>query len=92
MDRIIEFVYKTIGLVPRVVLYLGGNYKTYDYFYAQITGLVRGVYNGYIAGEFIDVMANLISGQFLDAYQKAWFESGYEGDMPDYLQQSYQEI
>lgn len=60
-------------------------YKTYDYFLNHIVGLVRGVYSGNVGGDFIDVMANLISGQLTDAYQVAWNDEGDGGEFPDYL-------
>lgn len=77
---------------PRVVLYTGNEYKTYDYFLSQIRGLVKGVYGGFIAGEFIDAMANLISGQLTQAYQQAFEDQGYtDFILPEYLQTSLTE-
>ena len=77
---------------PRVVLYTGNEYKTYDYFLAQIRGLVRGVYSGTIGGQFIDTMANLISGQLTQAYQQAFEDEGYtDFFLPEYLQTSLTE-
>jgi hypothetical protein len=43
-----------------------------------------------VGGEFIDVFANLISGQYLDAYNKAWTDQGYELNIPSYLYEHYQ--
>jgi hypothetical protein len=71
---------------------MGHEYKTYDYFLAQIRGLVKGVYAGFIGGEFIDTMANLISGQLTQAYQQAFEDEGYtDFFIPDYLQTSLTE-
>jgi hypothetical protein len=66
-------------------------FKSYDYFLRHIRGLVNGVYSGNVGGEFVDVMANLISGQLQDAYNKAWIADGNELPLPDYLEKSYQE-
>jgi hypothetical protein len=68
-----------------------GAMKTYDYFLKQITGLVRGVYSGNVSGEFIDTMANLISGQLADAYKRVWKEDGNELPLPGYLSESLTE-
>lgn len=61
-------------------------YKTYEFFLSAITGLVEGVYQGFIGGVFIDTLANLISGQLTDAYQRAWADDGNFSELPDYLQ------
>ena len=93
MDKValLSYVREAIQAVPQVVKYLYSTYKSYDYFLAQVNGLVRGLYNGFIGGEFIDTLANLISGQLWDAYEKAWFDEGGDGVVPDYLMKSYQE-
>src|SRR3989304_1747440 len=94
-----KFIRRAILAVPAVVPLLHGRarwlsytvepYKTYDYFLRQIEGLVRGVYAGLIGGEFIDTMANLISGQLTQAYQQALEEQGFKDFfLPDYLQES----
>lgn len=84
-----ELIIKAIGIQPRVVLYMGSGYKSFDYFLAQIRGLVRGVYNDFIGGDFIDTMANLISGQLTQAYRQAYTDEGYtDFNLPDYLQSS----
>jgi hypothetical protein len=59
--------------------------KSYDYFLQQLERLVRSVYAGNLGGEFMDVMANLISGQLTDAYRQAWEADEGEGELPDYL-------
>lgn len=88
--------------VPDVMKYLSGKarwlgarpvaYKTFDFMLTQIVGLVRGVYRGNIRGEFIDVMANLISGQLSQAYRRAWADEGDGGEFPDYLQISLDDM
>lgn len=65
--------------------------KTYDYYQRHINGLVRGVYAGNIAGDMIDVMANLIQGQLTDAYNRAWKDDGNKLPLPDYLDKSLTE-
>lgn len=75
----------------RWMLYEPVEYKTAEYMLRVITGLVEGVYGGYIGGQFIDTMANVISGQLLDAYSRAWLDEGFTGDIPDYLDAAYQD-
>jgi hypothetical protein len=54
-----------------------------------IEGLVNGVYNGNIGGQFIDTMANIISGQLTQAYRQAWEDEGMTDYFaPDYLSES----
>lgn len=67
-------------------------YKTYDYFLRQLEGLVRGVYENNLGGSFIDVMANLISGQLTQAYEQAWQTEGDESEFPDYLTASLEDM
>lgn len=59
--------------------------KSLPFFLRTITRLVQTVYDGYIGGEFVDIMKNLISGQMRRAYEEAWKEDGNELPMPDYL-------
>lgn len=61
-------------------------YKTYDYYLSTLQNLVESVYNGYTGGGFIDIMANLISGQLSQAFRQAWTDDGDGGAFPDYLQ------
>lgn len=89
-SALLTYVRKAIETVPQVIRYLDPSYKTYEYFLAQTNGLVRGLYYGYVGGEFIDTFANLISGQLWDAYEKAWFDEGGDGVVPEYLNASYQ--
>jgi hypothetical protein len=60
-------------------------YKTYDYFLQQVERMVTHVYNNQLGGEFIDLMANLISGQLTQAFRQAWQEEEMDGDLPPYL-------
>lgn len=60
--------------------------KSYEYFLNNIEGLVKGVYDGNVGGDFIDILKNLILGQISDAYEQAWGDEGMDGDLPDYLQ------
>lgn len=70
----------------RWMLYEPVAYKTYDYMLGAIEGLVNGVYSGNVGGDFIDIMANLISGQLTQAYQQAMEDEGMtDFAMPDYL-------
>jgi hypothetical protein len=75
----------------RFVLAKPEAYKSYDYFLSNIERIVRTLYNGQIGGEFIDLMANLISGQLLDAYEKAYKDEGYADELPAYLYNAYQD-
>lgn len=63
----------------------GWEYKTYEYFLEHIEGLIQGVYDGNVAGDFIDIFANLISGQLTQAFEQAMADEEVDGDMPDYL-------
>jgi len=93
-----KYLRDVIKLFPAVKAHLTGRarwlayeptgYKTYDYMLRQIEGLVNGVYSGNVGGEFIDVMANVISGQLTQAYQLAYADEGFGGQLPDYLASS----
>ena len=74
----------------RFMLHERDAYKTADYMQVQIERLVRSLYGGIIGGDFIDVMANLISGQIYDAVSQAWFDYGETSALPDYLNEFYQ--
>lgn len=100
MDRqaLLGYVKQAARLVPDVFLHLSPSarlrlvepapYKSYEFFRSAIIGLVEGVYQGFIGGQFIDTLANLISGQLTDAYMRAWADDGNFGELPDYLQTS----
>lgn len=62
--------------------------KTYDYFLTVLERLVRSVYSGLLGGEFIDIMANLIQGQIMQAYEQAWLDEGNLLPLPDFLQKA----
>lgn len=94
----IDVIVKAIDTVPAVLPHLGTRarylysttkpteYKTYDYMLSQVERLVTSLYNNNIGGEFIDLMANLISGQLTQAYQQAFEDEGYtDFVLPDYL-------
>lgn len=69
-----------------------GIIKTYDYYLQQLERLIRSVYQGNLGGEFIDIMANLISGQLTQAYEQAWTDEEGEGELPDYLASSLEDM
>ena len=91
----LKAIREAVKLVPQVRPHLSDKarfymyetvaYKTYDYMLKQIEGLVRGVYSGDVGGAFIDTMANLISGQFTQAFEQAWKDEEGRGELPDYL-------
>ena len=54
--------------------------KSYDYFLRTLIHSVHMVYDGYMAGDFIDVMASLIQGQLTRAYQEGVQEAGLDID------------
>ncbi len=93
--KLLTFARQAARLVPGALSYLSPAerrmlaeptpYKSYDFFLSAITGLVEGVYQGFIAGDFIDVFANLISGQLTDAYMRAWADDGHFSELPPYL-------
>jgi hypothetical protein len=85
-------VWEHLSNRARFVLYHPVEYKTVEYMLRSIEGLVRGVYTGTVRGQFIDTMANLISGQLRQAYQQAYEDEGFTNAfLPDYLEQSLQE-
>lgn len=101
----IDLITKAIDIVPDVLPHLGTRarylyakskpteYKTVEYMTRQVEGLVNGVYSGNIGGSFIDVMANLISGQMTQAYRQAYEDAGYTGELlPDYLTTSLEAL
>lgn len=68
------------------------SYKTVEYFESELTRMVTNVYEGNLGGEFIDILANLISGQLTQAYEQAWADNNGEGDLPDYLTESVESM
>lgn len=70
---------------PRAALYM--EFKSYEYFRNTLRRLVRTLYDGWIGGDFVQTMSNLITGQIIDAHVRAWFdETGGEENPPLYLQ------
>lgn len=74
----------------RFALYIPEEYKTQEFMLGQIRRLVTSLYNNQIGGDFIDVMANVISGQLRDAYTQAWESYGETTALPDYLSAAYE--
>jgi hypothetical protein len=68
------------ALTPRarwvVAMRQPAEYKTAEFMQRTIESLVRGVYGGFVGGEFIDIMANLIQGQLTQAYNRALADEG----------------
>ena len=97
MDKFLlyNFLRRAVELVPDVLPYLKGRarwmvyqpaeYKTAEYMLTQIERLVKSVYAGNLGGDFIDTMANVISGQLTQAYTQAWADEEGTGELPDYL-------
>lgn len=95
MNITADIIKVTVKRFPEIVPQLEGrarwiavmysDHKTYDYYLQQLERLIRSVYNGNLGGDFIDVMANLISGQLNQAFEQAWKDEGTEEDIPDYL-------
>lgn len=84
--RVLPEIRQHLSARARWMLYSPTEYKTYDYMLSVITGLVRGVYSGAVGGQFIDTMANVISGQLTQAYRQAWEDEGMtEYFAPEYL-------
>lgn len=95
-NQLIKIAREAVKVAPQVrpllsaktrwMLYEPAEYKTADYMLNVIEGLVNGVYNNLVGGDFIDAMANLISGQLTQAFQQAFEDEGYtDFVLPDYL-------
>lgn len=94
----IEELKSVINKIPAVIPYLTGRarwlafasqeakVKTYEYYLLELERMIYNVYSGSLGGSFIDIMANLISGQIRQAYQKAWIDSGYQLPLPPYME------
>jgi hypothetical protein len=89
-----NFISRAVALVPAIIPYLkAGYYKTFGYMQATITHLVTSVYNGYMGGEFVDILGNLLTGQITQAYQLAWEDDGNTSYfLPDFLQSSLNQM
>lgn len=101
--NLLPHIRQVVATFPEVRTYLTGRarwslyrpaeYKTVDYMENAIEGLVNGVYNGNIGGQFIDTMANIISGQLTQAYQQAFEDEGFtDFALPDYLSESLEDM
>ena len=97
--KLLPHIRQVVATFPEVRTYLSGRsrwtlykpavYKTVEYMENAIEGLINGVYNGNIGGQFIDTMANIISGQLTQAYRQAWEDEGMTDYFaPDYLSES----
>jgi hypothetical protein len=91
MDNLaLEIFVRSLCVVPSSARYV--EFKSFEYFRDTLYRLFRNLYNGYIGGEFIEVMQNLITGQIVDAYVRAWNDEGGDGDPPAYLNQSAEQM
>ena len=101
--NLLPHIRQVVATFPEVRTYLSGRarwslykpaeYKTVDYMENAIEGLVNGVYSGLIGGQFIDTMANIISGQLTQAYQQAFEDEGFtDFALPDYLASSLEDM
>jgi len=62
---------------PAVIPHLRGwFYKSYDYYLRNLQNLVNNVYDGYMGGEFVGILSNLVLGQLSDAFETAAREEG----------------
>lgn len=66
--------------------------KSLAFFSRTIERLVKSLYDGYIGGEFVDTLKNLIRGQMRRAYEEAWIDDGNELPLPAYLEQAAAEL
>jgi len=64
-------------LLSRKARHMAGDteVKTYEYYRRTIINLVESLWEGFIGGEFVDIMYNLIHGQLSDAYEKALMDA-----------------
>lgn len=101
--KLFGFLFEIVKQTPQIKPYLNNKaryifaelveYKTYDYYLDRLNGLVRGVYENNLGGEFIDIMASLIKGQLTQAYQQALEEQGFtDFILPEFLQVSLDEM
>ena len=84
-----DHITRAVMLAPLYIIpnLKAGFYKTYDYMLGVIVHSVRSVYNGWMGGEFIDIMQALIIGQMTQAYRQAWEDDGNTSFiLPDFLQ------
>jgi len=62
--------------------------KSLPFFSKTIQRLVKSLYDGFIGGEFVDTLKNLIRGQMRRAYEEAWTDDGNALPLPPYLEQA----
>lgn len=87
MDK--NLITRAVLLAPSFIIpnLKAGFYKTYDYMLGVIMHSVQSVYNGWMGGEFVDVLQALIIGQVTQAYKMAWEDDGNtDFVLPDFLQ------
>lgn len=91
-DLIVQAVQLAVKKWPGITPYLSRKarhamgdmeLKTYDYYLRALRGLVVGLYRGYLGGEFNDIMADLVFGQFTDAYEQAMKDNEVEDMSPE---------
>lgn len=76
----------------RFIAFALGDWKTEEQFDNRLTALVNALYNDTIPmPEFVDALAALIGRQITLAYREAWADEG-EGEFPDYLTASSEEM
>jgi hypothetical protein len=89
-DLLRQAIETVVKRYPAVLLHLSPEVlevlKTYDYMLDNITRMVRNVYNGFMGGDFVDILGELIRGQMRDAYTRAYAEAGFSDALPDWLQ------
>lgn len=84
-----KLIVRAVMLAPSFIIpnLKAGFYKTYDYMLGVIRHSVQSVYNGWMGGEFVDILQALIVGQMTQAYRQAWEDDGNTSFfLPDYLQ------
>ncbi len=88
-----ELIRSVLAVVPALAPHLRGKArwlafeygKTAYFFQGTVEHLVKQVYGGMMQSEFIDILANLVYGQFNQAYTFAWEEDGNTLPLPDFL-------
>ena len=92
MDK--DLIARAVLLAPSFIIpnLKAGFYKTYDYMLGVIRHSVQSVYNGWMGGEFVDILQSLINGQMTQAYRMAWEDDGNTSFfLPDFLQTALDE-
>lgn len=88
--REVRLTLRIITAEPKAALFV--EFKTFEFFRATLRRMVQTLYDGWIGGEFIETMGNLITGQLIRAHIQAWVDEGNEGDPPLYLQLNAQRM